>query len=196
MPRLSAHVPARADFIAPMKALGVTTVPSGLWRCEIKFDGYRAVALLNRGKAELWSRNRKEMSADYPEITAALGKVNCRSAVLDGEVVALDAAGRSRFQLLQGRDTGEERPLLLFYIFDVMAVDGESLMALPIESRRQRLEKLLPKPARPLLLSPVFEVEPAALMREAQKQFLAGIIAKRPGSVYEADRRSDRKSVV
>ena len=57
-----------------MKALGVTAVPTGVWRCEIKFDGYRAIALVNRGRAELWSRNRKEMSADYPEIVAALEK--------------------------------------------------------------------------------------------------------------------------
>src|ERR1700710_2025839 len=96
-PRLRAADLAPARFIVPMKALGSEQVPTGAWRCEIKFDGYRAVALLNDGRVELWSRNQKPMDTDYPEIVAALEKVKCRNAVLDGEIVALDEAGRSRF---------------------------------------------------------------------------------------------------
>src|SRR5476649_1248340 len=92
MPRVQL-VPA--GFVAPMKALGTDVVPTGQWLCEIKFDGYRALALLNRGAAELWSRNRKPMSGDYPGLVAALEKIKCRNAVLDGEIVALDPAGHS-----------------------------------------------------------------------------------------------------
>ena len=116
-----------------MKALGVSVPPTGVWQCEIKFDGYRAVALVNQGRAELWSRNRKEMSADYPEVVAGLEKLKCRDAVLDGEIVALDEAGRSRFQLLQGRELSGRRPPLLYYIFDLMQLDGNSLIDRPIE---------------------------------------------------------------
>jgi bifunctional non-homologous end joining protein LigD len=183
----AATAPAR--FIAPMKALGTEQVPTGHWRCEIKFDGYRAVALLNRGRVELWSRNHKPMDADYPEIVAALGKLKCRNAVLDGEIVALDAAGRSRFQLLQNREAGE-RPTLVFYLFDLMHLDGKDLTGRPLEERQKILATLLRKPKRPLQLSPWFEVEPKELMAAARRQGLEGIVAKRPGSVYESDRRS------
>jgi bifunctional non-homologous end joining protein LigD len=173
-----------------MKALGVSTPPSGEWRCEIKFDGYRAIALLNDGQAELWSRNRKEMSADYPEIVTALSKLKCHSAVLDGEIVALDEAGRSRFQLLQSRELSEARPPLAYYAFDLLQCDGEDYLARPIEERQAALAALLKKPKRPLQLSPVFLTEPASLMPQVLSQGLEGIIAKRPGSLYEADRRS------
>ena len=172
-----------------MKALGTENVPTGHWRCEIKFDGYRAVAVLNGGAVELWSRNHKELDSDYPEIAAALARVKCRNAVLDGEIVALDAAGRSRFQLLQGREVGE-RPTIVYYVFDIMHLDGRDLTALPLEDRQKILATLLRKPKRPLQLSPWFDVEPKDLMQAARQQGLEGIVAKRPDSVYESDRRS------
>lgn len=181
---------APAEYLEPMKALGVSEVPTGRWHCEIKYDGYRALAILNHGKAELWSRNQKSMTGDYPEIVAALQKVRCKNAILDGEIVALDSAGRSRFQLLQGRDLDGAQAPLVYYVFDLVQLDGKSLVALPLEERRERLSILLGKPKNPLQLSPSFEVEPAELMKAVRKQGLEGIIAKRPGSVYEPGRRS------
>lgn len=178
-----------AEFVSPMKALGVEEVPMGAWHCEIKFDGYRAVAVRNDGRVELWSRNHKPLDSDYPEVAAAVAKLKCRSAVLDGEIVAVDAQGRSRFQLLQGREIGE-RPNLVYYVFDVLYLDGENVMPRPIEERRARLEKLLRKAPAPLQISPAFDVEPAELMAAARRQGLEGIIVKRPNSAYEADRRS------
>jgi bifunctional non-homologous end joining protein LigD len=189
MKRLPATRPAAATYLAPMKALGSDNMPVGHWRCEIKFDGYRAVAVLNGGRVELWSRNHKPMDADYPEIVAALAQVKCRNAVLDGEVVALDAAGRSRFQLLQGREIGE-RPTIVYYLFDIMHLDGKDLTALPLEDRQKILSALLKKPQRPLQLSPWFDVEPKELMQAARNQGLEGIVAKRPASTYESGRRS------
>ncbi|HUR59564.1 MAG TPA: ATP-dependent DNA ligase, partial [Opitutaceae bacterium] len=88
-----------ATFIPPMKAESIDTVPRGRWRLEIKLDGYRAIAVINDGEVELWSRNHKPLTADYPEITAQAGALRCANAVLDGEIVALDAEGRTRFQL-------------------------------------------------------------------------------------------------
>jgi bifunctional non-homologous end joining protein LigD len=173
-----------------MKALGSEVVPDGRWRCEIKFDGYRALAVLDGGRVELWSRNHKPLDADYPEIVAALAKLKCRDAILDGEIVALDEAGRSRFQLLQGRDLGE-RPRLRYYVFDLPRLDGEELVELPLEKRQARLEEFLGrKPPAPLELSPWFDIAPANLLAAAKKQGLEGIIAKRPGSRYEIGRRS------
>ncbi len=102
---------AKATFVEPMKALAAEAPPDGQWHCEIKYDGYRAIALLNHGHAELWSRTHNNMSADYPSVTAALGKLRGRAAVLDGEIVALDDEGRSRFQLLQGRERSDSPPV-------------------------------------------------------------------------------------
>src|SRR3954468_10929690 len=84
-------------FVEPMKALATAQLPTGVWRTEIKFDGYRALAVLKGGTVELWSRNEKPLTADYPEVVAVLRKLRCESAVLDGEIVALDREGRSRF---------------------------------------------------------------------------------------------------
>jgi bifunctional non-homologous end joining protein LigD len=179
---------ARAEFIPPMKALGVSTVPrTGEWHCEIKFDGYRALVLLNEGRVELWSRNRKPL--DYPEVNPALAKLKCRSAVLDGEIVALDAQGHSDFQTLQGRAVGERPPIVLF-LFDILQLNGRMLLAEPIEKRRQVLKKLVGRNSGSIRLSPSFDVSPERFLAETHKQGLEGMILKREGSAYEPDRRS------
>lgn len=172
-----------------MKALSVETVPPGDWHLEIKLDGYRAIAVLNDGKVELWSRNHKPLDT-YPEINDALARLPCASAVLDGEIVALDAAGRSRFQLLQGRSLGGHRPTLAYYVFDLLQQDGRSWLDAPIEERQQALAALVKTSRGALRLSPVFDVEPEAMLAAAREQGLEGIIAKAAGSRYEPDRRS------
>jgi bifunctional non-homologous end joining protein LigD len=180
----------KAGFVVPMKALGVRAAPAaepGAWHCEIKFDGYRAIAVVRRGEVRLWSRNEKPL--DYPEILPGLAALKCTEAVLDGEIVALDAQGHSRFQLLQGRDLGE-RPPIVYYLFDLLQLDGRSLRGEPIEVRRAALARLVRKPGKFLQLSPSFDVAPEALLAQARKQGLEGIVIKRRGSLYEADRRS------
>jgi len=172
-----------------MKALGVSAVPAEEdgWRCEIKFDGYRAIAVINAGQVRLWSRSFKAL--DYPEIVPPLERLRCDNAVLDGEIVALDGQGHSSFQTLQGRDLGA-RPPIVFYVFDLLHLDDCPLVAEPIEARQAALAKLVGKPARPLQLSPVFDVPPAVMLAEARRQGLEGIILKRHGSLYEPARRS------
>jgi bifunctional non-homologous end joining protein LigD len=181
---------ARPGFVAPMTALGVAAPPAGgaeTWQGEIKFDGYRAIAVRDGPAVQLWSRNEKPL--DYPEIAAALRRLRCRTAVLDGEIVALDAAGRSRFQLLQGRDLGE-RPPIRFYVFDLLHLDGAALPAEPFEARRAALERLLRGAPPPLLLSPLLAAAPAELLHAAWRQGLEGVVLKRRGSRYESGRRS------
>jgi bifunctional non-homologous end joining protein LigD len=173
-----------------MQALGSATLPAGRWLCEIKFDGYRAVAVLNRGAVELWSRNHRPLGPDYPEVVARLGRIKCRSAALDGEIVALDDRGRSRFQLLQNFGQAGARPPLVYYVFDLMQLDGRSTVELPLEDRQHLLRRLIPRPTRTVQLSPSFAVEPAELMATARAQQLEGIVIKRPGSRYESGRRS------
>ncbi|WP_158277331.1 non-homologous end-joining DNA ligase [Opitutus sp. ER46] len=185
----SSRVLAPAAFVPPMKALSVDEIPAGRWRLEIKFDGFRALALLNEGRIELWSRNHKPLTADYPEVVEALRGIQCANACIDGEVVALDAQGRSRFQLLQNRDAGA-RPPIVFYVFDLLHHDGRSLLHLPLEERQMALEVLVGKGAAALRFSPVFEMKPEQLLAEVRRQGLEGIIAKQAGSAYEPDRRT------
>lgn len=170
-----------------MKALGVDEIPTGSWHCEIKFDGYRVIIVINGGLVELWSRNHKPLA--YPEVLPPLEKLKCQNAVLDGEIVALDAQGRSSFQALQGRDLGERPPIVCF-VFDLLHLNGHACLGLTFEERRQLLGKLITKASPTLRLSPVYEVDPAALLAEARKKGLEGLILKRAGSAYEPDRRS------
>jgi bifunctional non-homologous end joining protein LigD len=182
--------PEKAHFVAPMKALGSSTLPSGMWQCEVKLDGYRAIAVINDGAIELWSRNHKPLTADFPVVEKELMKLPCRSAVIDGEIVALDEKGRSRFQLLQNRGSGGNPKAIVYYVFDIMHRDGKALLEFPLRERRKVLKSLMGKWKREVRLSPAFDVEPAELFAAAKKNGLEGIVAKRPDSHYEVDRRS------
>ena len=173
-----------------MKALGSTVLPTGVWRCEIKFDGYRCVAVIDKGKVGLWSRTRKSMTADFPQVVSEMKRLRCRDAVIDGEIVGLDARGRSSFQLLQNRGATGADPNIVYFAFDLMHLDGDPLLARGIEDRADRLRALLRKGGRHVQLSAAFETEPAVLFKEARKNGLEGIVAKKPGSLYEPDRRS------
>jgi bifunctional non-homologous end joining protein LigD len=173
-----------------MKALSVEAVPPGRWKLEIKLDGFRAIAVINEGAVELWSRNYKSLTHDYPEVVAALKRLPCTNAVIDGEITALDAEGRSRFQLLQGRSLPGPRPTIVYYMFDLLHHNGRSLLQRPIEERQEALSALVGKQSQVLRLSPVFDAKPEELLQAVRAQGLEGIIAKLAGSAYEPDRRS------
>jgi bifunctional non-homologous end joining protein LigD len=177
-------------FVEPMKALAVEKVPAGDWVLEIKFDGYRALATIDRGAVELWSRNHKPLTADYSAITEPLSRLRCESAVLDGEIVALDENGRPRFQLLQRRRSEIHSGPIMFYLFDLLQLDGRSFLDEPIEERKRALSALLDQQSDPLRLSPVFSTTPARLLAEVKRKHLEGIIAKKSGSRYEPGLRS------
>ena len=117
------------------------------WVFETKWDGFRAVAVAGSGHASLYSRNGNDISRKYPSICAALAAIK-HEAVLDGELVALDAHGRSRFQLLQNAE--REPAHLLYCVFDLLYLDGKDLRGRPLLERKQLLEEILPK--SPLLL--------------------------------------------
>lgn len=176
-------------YVAPMKALSVAAVPRGDWRLELKFDGYRAIATIAGGKAELWSRNRNALGTRYPALLAALATIPGRQLVLDGEIVALDASGRPSFQQLQQSTRAPRRPVY-YYAFDLLRRDGKSLLARPLEERQRELERVLRRPPTLIRLSEVFDVPPKQLLALARKHGWEGIIAKDRTSSYEPDRRS------
>jgi bifunctional non-homologous end joining protein LigD len=178
------------DFVEPMKAKLVGSMPSGDLIYEIKFDGYRALALRGGNETRVLSRNQKDLGGKFPEVKDSIAALDIEDAIIDGEIVALDEKGRSSFQLLQGFDMGKERPRMFFYAFDLLRLNGKDLRDLQIEERKAKLEELLKKPPGVIRYSVSFTKDIPELLDRAHKLGLEGLIGKRPGSRYEAGKRS------
>lgn len=173
-------------FIEPMRAALVAELPEGAaWQYEVKFDGYRALALKARGEVELLSRNNLKLNGRFPKIAKALQSLE-DGTILDGEIVALDENGRPVFNALQNYQR-TSRPIF-YYVFDVLELGGSSLLKLPLRERRARLDRL--KLRDPVRVSGVLEASAADVVRAARAQGLEGIIAKKANSIYEPGARS------
>ncbi len=166
------------------------------WLFEIKWDGYRAVAFIQNGKVRLVSRNQNDLTAQYPELHDLPRFVQAEAAVLDGEIVALDEDGRSSFSLMQQRtgirSGGRRGPAqpgipVLYYVFDLLYLDGYDLRRVPLEQRKQTLQQIV-SPGGPLRYSEHFP-QGVQLFEAARQKSLEGILAKRRSSMYE-ERRS------
>ena len=156
------------------------------WVFEDKYDGFRMVASIEGGKVTLYSRNGKIVSDSYMEVARALERVK-GDAVLDGELVALDESGVSRFQLLQNALRHEAR--LLYYVFDVMFAGGEDLRSLPLTERKKRLKSILPK-HKLVAYSEHRKELGSKFFGEAEERGLEGIMAKRADSTYSSGERT------
>ena len=123
-----------------MQCKAVTALPEdGAWTFEIKFDGYRCIAVKQGADVTLFSRNHKKLNDRFPGIVEALGEMPGDFAV-DGEIVAFDAHGRPAFQLLQNSQSA--KPPIFFYAIDLLNFEGEELLRTPIEQRREKLSEL------------------------------------------------------
>ncbi len=162
----------------------------GDWSYELKFDGIRLIAVKTGKKVSLLSRNKNELAGRFPEIVEAIGNLPARECVIDGEVVALDAEGRSSFQLLQARDMEGRKSPVYFYAFDLLQLDGRSLIALPLKARKDVLEKLCADAGDPIRYSAEIGEDARALLEEVKRRDLEGIVGKQHNSVYEPGRRS------
>jgi bifunctional non-homologous end joining protein LigD len=176
-------------FIPPMLARPVSVVPHGEWMYELKFDGYRALLLKDGDEIQLVSRNEKDLSEKFPEVVEAALKAKANQAVIDGEVVAVDAEGRSSFQLLQAHALGEARPPILYFAFDLLQLNGEDWQDRPLTERKEELEKLIPKKTV-LRFSPSLGSDGPALLDQIREHGLEGLIGKRADSLYESGRRT------
>jgi bifunctional non-homologous end joining protein LigD len=156
------------------------------WIYEIKWDGYRAIAECNYNKVELYSRNNLSFNKNFPEIVEALRGLGIQ-AVLDGEVVAVDEHGMARFDLIQNHQNQASR--IIYYVFDILYYKGYDIRGLPLIERKAILKKILPELPKVRYNDHVAE-EGIAFYRQAEKQGLEGIIAKRANSFYQADCRS------
>lgn len=178
------------EFFPPMKATLFAEPPGqGEWIYELKFDGYRALAIKNRDPVRLISGNGNDFTARFAELAEAIERIARPGTVLDGEIVALDAEGRSSFQLLQALETGEERPPLIYYAFDLPFFEGNDLRGEPLRRRRDLLEQLLKKARDPVRFSGDIQGNAQDLLAEVSRRGLEGIIGKDPGSKYESGRR-------
>jgi bifunctional non-homologous end joining protein LigD len=181
----------KMEFIEPMKATLVEAPPThGDWLYELKFDGYRALALKNGDDVQLLSRNNKDFAKKFPEIVEAVRRLPVDRAILDGEIVATDEAGRSSFQLLQALEMTADRPPLSYYVFDLLENDGDSLLELPLHERRAQLKKFLKSIKPPLFFSAELEGTPEKLLEAVRAQGMEGLIGKERASLYVPGQRS------
>lgn len=157
------------------------------WTYEIKWDGYRAIAFINNGKAELVSRNNKSFNQKFYPVYDALKAWKIR-AVLDGEIIVANEKGAADFSDLQGWRS-EADGHLLYYVFDVLWLNGNDLTKLPLYERRRMLSSILPKQGI-IRQSKVFERSGSELFALTDKLGLEGIIAKRNDSIYQPGIRS------
>ena len=168
------------------------------WAFEMKWDGQRAIAMTRGGQCRLFSRNRNDITATFPELpTAVLDALRGRDAIIDCEIVALDSKGRPSFSRLQRRmhvqkPTTELREgfPVVFYVFDVLEVDGESTTSLPYVDRRATLDSLVE--AGPRIQVPPYwtDVDGRQMLDVATEHGLEGVVAKRADSTYLPGRHS------
>jgi bifunctional non-homologous end joining protein LigD len=172
---------------SPMLASPVQSLPSGSgWLFEPKWDGYRALGYVRGGDATLRSRRANDLTERFAVIAKELPKaLRSPDAVVDGEVCALDEDGRPSFSAMQ---QGKPGTPLVYEIFDVLEIDGEPVIDLPLTERRERLEALL-APSSVVQLSGVFE-DGEALFEAATEQRLEGVMAKRAASRYCEGKRT------
>jgi bifunctional non-homologous end joining protein LigD len=172
----------------PMLATLVADVPKGEgWLAEVKWDGYRAVAYVRGGECELRSRTGKELNARFPTVVRALAAaVRTPDCVLDGEVVAIGEDGRATFSAMQQAAVGTT---YVYVAFDVLEVDGEPLVDLPLSERRRRLEALVDRRRGGVQVSEAFP-DGEALYAAAEQQGFEGVMAKRADAPYREGRRT------
>jgi bifunctional non-homologous end joining protein LigD len=171
---------------------------SGDWAYEIKWDGVRALGYAKGGKWSMHSRRQEDVSARYPELEGIAEALGDRSAILDGEVVALDEQGRPRFQRIQSRmgltsaaaikARAAQQPVD-YVIFDLLHLDGECVRDLPYLERRELLAGL--ELDGPRWRVPAYRPDGGpALLEAARRQGLEGIVSKRADSPYRPGKRT------
>ncbi|MEO7598524.1 MAG: non-homologous end-joining DNA ligase, partial [Opitutus sp.] len=175
------------EFVEPMTAHEVAELPDDdSWIYEIKFDGYRGLGLKDGERVRLRSRNNKSLSADFPSVVDALRTIKADSAVIDGEIVAIDQHGKPSFQCLQNRKS--DRGTIVYYAFDLLFLDGEDWRQRPLDERKFKLAEILDD--SDVKLSASVEGPASRMVTAVQQLGLEGVVAKRRDSVYQSRERS------
>lgn len=186
---------ALPDAFSPQLATLVDAPPTepGDWLWELKFDGYRLLARVQRGAVRLFTRNGHDWTARMPELAAAIRGLPLKSGWIDGEVLALDEHGVPNFQALQNAfDSAASAKGLVFYAFDLPYADGEDLRHQPLVERRARLHRVLGDATDGLVrYSADFDAPPADLMVSACQIGFEGLIGKRKDAPYVSRRNAE-----
>jgi DNA ligase D-like protein (predicted ligase) len=170
-----------------MDCAPVSKLPDGPgWVFEIKFDGYRAVAVKSDNRVSLFSRRRKSFDHHYPLIVEALAELP-EGSVVDGEIVALDESGRPNFNLLQNFRSEASR--IHYFIFDLLVCQDRDLTKLPLVERRKLMKSLKLGSGR-IRIAEQFEASANDMLAAVRQQGLEGVIAKRKDSLYEPGKRT------
>lgn len=181
------------DFIEPCLASLRREPPAGpAWVHEIKFDGYRLLARLERGKVKLLTRRGLDWTAKFEPIAAAIAHISARQALIDGEVVVENRNGVPSFSALQETLSAGRTERLVYYAFDLLHLDGYDLTTSPMLARKGALRQLVTGLRRPFIrLSEHFEEDGAVLLEHACRLKLEGIVSKRRDAPYRSGRRDD-----
>jgi bifunctional non-homologous end joining protein LigD len=165
------------------------------WLFEVKWDGFRVEAVVHSGSARLWTRGEQDASRYFGPFLDPPTWLDARQAVVDGEVIALDEAGEPDFALLQarikGRGVAAEPTPFVYEVFDLLHLDGRSLLDEPLEERRRLLGEVL-RPDRRVRRSEHVETNGIAFFETARARGLEGIMAKDRRSPYVPGKRTDR----
>src|SRR5262245_57735128 len=179
------HVP---KFVHPMAARVVEKLPDGDdWTYEVKFDGYRALVLKDGERLQIRSRNDKDLTRTYPSIAAAGRRLQARQAIVDGEIVAVDADGRPSFQALQ-HPSAHPGHTVVFYAFDLLHLNGVDFVGAPLHERRASLPDVLSRSG--ILLSSELPGTADEVVEAVRHLGLEGVIAKRRNSRYTPGERT------
>src|SRR5437773_2281574 len=183
----AAKLPA---FIPPMAA---TLTDKGFtdddWLFEIKWDGYRIEAVVRDGTARIFTRNGNDGEAYFPKLLTKATWIEAQEAIVDGEVVAIGEDGLPDFSLLQELTTAQSARLV-YQVFDLLHLDGRSLLNVPLESRKQLLRSVLRAADTRVRFADHVVGEGLVFLEAARKQGLEGVMAKHRRSVYEPGRRA------
>jgi bifunctional non-homologous end joining protein LigD len=175
------------EFIKPQLATSVDHPPPRAgWIHEVKHDGYRTLLIAERRKARAFTRNGFDWTEQYSGITKAAAKLDCRSAIIDGEVIVQDERGVSDFEAL--KSAIRWRPYgLIFCAFDLLHLNDKDLREQPLSERREKLKELVPS-ERPFLFSEEFTGDAAAFFQACADHQLEGIVSKLASSKYRSGR--------
>ncbi len=182
---------SQPKFTSPQLATLADAPPEGDgWLHEVKFDGYRIIAVIRNGKARLYTRNRKDWSHKYPGVVETLETLGIENAVLDGELVALDDDGRTDFSLMSAAPDDPSIPLN-YYVFDLINLDGADMTGLPLIERKSSLQALLEDAPETLIYTDHIEGDGDQVIAAACQMNLEGVISKRADAPYRSGRSRD-----